>query len=272
MSGDCFNFRCIRSPLIAIIIDSFLTVKTLSRKDKKKIKNRGILLRGRAEMTELILLQHISKHYHTAAGEVRALDDVSLTIGDGEFVAIIGRSGSGKSTLMNILGCLDAPSSGLYRLAGRNMSHCAEGYRAQVRGKQIGFVFQGFHLIPSLTAQENVELPLLYRGYSREERQYRAADSLRRVGLSQRMTHKPAELSGGQQQRVAIARAIAAAPPLILADEPTGNLDSQSGGEVMEILRTLHREGKTVVLITHDQSIAATAERQVCLRDGKVVV
>ncbi|MBP3434712.1 MAG: ABC transporter ATP-binding protein [Clostridia bacterium] len=221
---------------------------------------------------ELISLRHVSKRYRTEAGEVRALDDVTLSVKRGEFVAVIGRSGSGKSTLMNILGCLDIPSSGQYHLAGRNMSHCAESLRAQVRGRQIGFVFQGFHLIPSLTALENVELPLLYRGFSREERRVRATESLLRVGLSQRMTHRPSELSGGQQQRVAIARAIAATPPLVLTDEPTGNLDSTSGDEVMDILHTLHSEGKTVVLITHDRAIADTAERQICIQDGRVIV
>ena len=221
---------------------------------------------------ELISLRHVSKRYRTEAGEVRALDDVTLSVKRGEFVAVIGRSGSGKSTLMNILGCLDIPSSGQYHLAGRNMSHCAESLRAQVRGRQIGFVFQGFHLIPSLTALENVELPLLYRGFSREERRVRATESLLRMGLSQRMTHRPSELSGGQQQRVAIARAIAATPPLVLADEPTGNLDSTSGDEVMDILHTLHSEGKTVVLITHDRAIADTAERQICIQDGRVIV
>ena len=221
---------------------------------------------------ELISLRHVSKRYRTEAGEVRALDDVTLSVKRGEFVAVIGRSGSGKSTLMNILGCLDIPSSGQYHLAGRNMSHCAESLRAQVRGRQIGFVFQGFHLIPSLTALENVELPLLYRGFSREERRVRATESLLRVGLSQRMTHRPSELSGGQQQRVAIARAIAATPPLVLADEPTGNLDSTSGDEVMDIPHTLHSEGKTVVLITHDRAIADTAERQICIQDGRVIV
>ncbi len=219
---------------------------------------------------ELISLQNVNKRYRTAAGVVRALDDVSLSVKDGEFVAIIGRSGSGKSTLMNILGCLDVPDSGTYRLAQHNMSSCAEAFRVEVRRKTIGFVFQGFHLISSLTALENVELPLLYGGYSKEERRSRAADSLWRVGLSDRMTHRPAELSGGQQQRVAIARAIAGTPSLILADEPTGNLDSQSGGEVMGILHSLHREGKTVVLITHDTDIASAAERQICIQDGRV--
>ena len=222
-------------------------------------------------MEELISLQNVSKRYRTAAGEVRALDDVSLTIGQGEFVAVVGQSGSGKSTLMNILGCLDTPSEGCYRLNGRDMSRCSPSLRAQVRGREIGFVFQGFHLIPSLTALENVELPLIYRGVGREERRRRARESLRRVGLESRLTHRPAELSGGQQQRVAIARAIAMAPPLILADEPTGNLDTGSGGEIMDMLHALHRGGHTVVLITHDPTVAQTASRRICIRDGRVV-
>ena len=220
---------------------------------------------------ELIALRDICKYYRTAAGTVRALDGVSLSIESGEFATVIGRSGSGKSTLMNILGCLDLPDSGSYCLAGQEMSSCAESRRAQVRGKQIGFVFQGFHLIPSLTAQENVELPLLYRGFSAEERRRRALASLERVGLSERRTHRPCELSGGQQQRVAIARALAAAPPLILADEPTGNLDTASGNEVMDILHALNREGKTVVLITHDNAIAAQARRRIRISDGRVI-
>ncbi len=220
---------------------------------------------------ELICLEHIGKYYRTKAGSVRALDDVTLTVEQGEFLAVVGRSGSGKSTLMNILGCLDLPSCGDYRLAGRSMTRCGERWRTQMRGRMIGFVFQSFHLIPSMTAIENVELPLLYRGVPREERHRRAFDSLRRVGLEQRITHRPTELSGGQQQRVAIARAIVASPPLVLADEPTGNLDTVSGGEVMDILRELHREGRTVVLITHDCAIADTAERQICIRDGRLM-
>lgn len=221
-------------------------------------------------MSALIHLRDLSKVYHTAAGEVRALDGVSLDIDRGEFVAIVGQSGSGKSTLMNVLGCLDVPSGGVYKLNGRNMSRCSAAVQAQVRGKEIGFVFQGFHLIPSLSALENVELPLIYRGIGREERRRRARESLCRVGLSQRMSHRPSELSGGQQQRVAIARAIAMAPPLILADEPTGNLDTTSGGEIMAMLHELNREGHTVVLITHDNDIAASAGRCICIRDGKV--
>ncbi len=221
---------------------------------------------------ELITLRDVSKCYKTGAGTVRALDSVSLTISRGEFVAVVGRSGSGKSTLMNILGCLDSPTGGSYYLAGRDMSRCSEKYRARVRGEYIGFVFQGFHLISSLTALENVELPLMYRGISREERRRRARDSLERVGLEQRLTHRPFELSGGQQQRVAIARAIAMSPSLILADEPTGNLDRQSGGEVMGILHALNCEGKTVVLITHDAGIADKAERLVRIDDGRVQI
>ena len=201
---------------------------------------------------------------------MRALDGVSIDIDDGEFVAVIGRSGSGKSTLMNILGCLDIPDVGHYRLAGQDMTSCGESHRARVRGRQIGFVFQGFHLIPSLTAQENVELPLLYRGLSRDERHRRAVDSLERVGLSRRISHRPCELSGGQQQRVAIARAIASSPSMILADEPTGNLDTASGRDVMGILHGLHREGRTVVLITHDPAIADEADRRICIQDGRV--
>ncbi len=220
---------------------------------------------------ELISLQNVSKQYRTAGGVVRALDNVTLAVKQGEFVAVIGRSGSGKSTLMNILGCLDVPGEGSYRLAGCDMSHCGESHRARVRGQMIGFVFQGFHLLPALTAQENVELPLSYRGLNKEERRRVALQSLEQVGLLQRITHLPCELSGGQQQRVAIARAIASSPSLILADEPTGNLDTASGREVMSILHELHRSGKTVVLITHDPQIAEEAERRICIQDGRVV-
>ncbi len=218
----------------------------------------------------LIELEQVSKIYD--GGEsVKALCDVSLSIDRGEFVAVIGQSGSGKSTLMNILGCLDTPSKGVYRLGGMDMSRASAALGAQVRSRRIGFIFQGFHLIPSLTALENVELPLVYRGMSREERRERAVESLRRVGLWERMRHRPSELSGGQQQRVAIARALAAKPPLILADEPTGNLDSASGAEIMRMLHELHGDGHTVVLITHDPAIAASAERRIVIRDGQVV-
>lgn len=217
----------------------------------------------------LIELQHVSKRYE--GGEtVRALSDVSLCIDSGEFVAIVGQSGSGKSTLMNILGCLDTPTTGRYLLNGRDMSRVGAAEGARIRSRKIGFIFQGFHLIPSLTAVENVELPLLYRGIPKEERRRRAAESLRRVGLAERMRHRPCELSGGQQQRVAIARALAVSPPLILADEPTGNLDSTSGDEIVRMLQELHHEGHTVVLITHDKAIARTAARCITIRDGRV--
>lgn len=218
----------------------------------------------------LIELERVSKVYE--GGErVTALADVSLTIDRGEFVAVVGQSGSGKSTLMNILGCLDLPSGGRYRLDGVDVSRASAATLAQVRSRQIGFVFQGFHLIPSLTALENVELPLIYRGMGRDERRRRAEESLRRVGLSQRMRHRPNELSGGQQQRVAIARALAAQPPLILADEPTGNLDSASGAEIMAMLHALHQDGHTVVLITHDAAVAQQAQRRIEIKDGRVV-
>ncbi len=221
-------------------------------------------------MSALIELQHVSKVYN-GGEQVRALDDVSLTVEDGEFVAVIGQSGSGKSTLMNILGCLDVPTHGRYLLGGRDMSRVPPAVSAAVRSRKIGFIFQGFHLIPSLTAEENVELPLLYRGMGREERRRRAAEALERVGLRERVRHRPSELSGGQQQRVAIARALAASPPLILADEPTGNLDSASGAQIMEMLHELNRDGHTVVLITHDQAIADSAPRRIVIRDGRVV-
>ena len=221
-------------------------------------------------MAGLIELQHVCKVYD-GGEQVRALDDVSISIDDGEFVAVIGQSGSGKSTLMNILGCLDVPTSGRYLLDGQDMSRVSPAVGAHVRSRKIGFIFQGFHLIPSLTAEENVELPLIYRGMSREERRRRVKESLERVGLSERVRHRPNELSGGQQQRVAIARALAASPPLILADEPTGNLDSTSGGEIMQMLHDLNHHGHTVVVITHDNAIADAAQRRIVIRDGRVV-
>ena len=201
---------------------------------------------------------------------MRALDGVSLTIDRGEYVAIIGQSGSGKSTLMNMLGCLDIPSSGIYYLNGQNVSHMTDNELSDIRNKEIGFIFQGFNLIPGLTALENVELPLVYRGVAKRERIKLSTVALEKVGLAHRMDHKPSEMSGGQQQRVAIARAIAQAPPIILADEPTGNLDSKSTVEIMRILEGLHEEGRTVILITHDNEIAAKAKRVIRIRDGRV--
>ncbi len=227
--------------------------------------------KGRVMETErLIEIRDVYKIYNPGENEVRALDGVNLTIHTGEFVAIIGQSGSGKSTLMNMLGCLDVPSSGEYFLAGKDVSKMTDDELSDIRNEQIGFIFQGFNLIQSLDAMENVELPLIYRGLSKDDRHRVSQDSLGRVGLLNRMHHKPTQLSGGQQQRVAIARAIAARPPIILADEPTGNLDSKSGVDVMRILRELHAEGRTIILITHDNKIADTAERIVRIMDGKI--
>ncbi|MCL2107553.1 MAG: ABC transporter ATP-binding protein [Oscillospiraceae bacterium] len=219
----------------------------------------------------LIEIKDVYKIYNPGENEVRALDGVSLCIERGEFVAIIGQSGSGKSTMMNMLGLLDECSSGSYFLDGHDVSHLSDDELSEIRNKQIGFIFQGFNLIPSLTAQANVELPLIYRGMRREERARLAAEALERVGLANRAGHRPAQMSGGQQQRAAIARAVAARPPIILADEPTGNLDSRSGLEVMRILHELHGEGRTVILITHDNEIAAEAQRVVKIHDGKIV-
>ena len=219
----------------------------------------------------LIRLENLYKIYHPGPQEVRALDGVSLSVEAGEFVAIVGHSGSGKSTLMNMLGCLDTPTSGAYFLEGRDVSRLRDDELSEIRNVQIGFIFQGFNLIPGLDALANVELPLLYRGIGKNQRRQLAMDALRRVGLAERLHHRPAEMSGGQQQRVAIARAIAARPPLLLADEPTGNLDTRSGREVMDILWDLHAEGRTIILITHDEGIASSAQRIVRIQDGKVL-
>ena len=219
----------------------------------------------------LIEIKDIYKIYNPGENEVRALDGVSLTIERGEFIAIVGQSGSGKSTLMNMLGLLDVPTSGTYMLDGENVSHMTDDELSEIRNKQIGFIFQGFNLIPSLTAVGNVELPLVYRGMKKEERRKLAIEALERVGLSHRINHLPKQMSGGQQQRVAIARAVAARPPIILADEPTGNLDSHSGVEVMKILHELHNEGRTIILITHDNDIALEAQRVIRIQDGQVV-
>lgn len=222
-------------------------------------------------MAHLVEVKDIYKIYNPGENEVRALDGVSLTIDEGEFVAIIGQSGSGKSTFMNMLGLLDECTSGEYYLNGRDVSHLTDDELSDIRNKEIGFIFQGYNLIPSLTAQGNVELPLTYRGMPKEERHERSLDALEKVGLAERKNHLPRQMSGGQQQRVAIARAIAARPPVILADEPTGALDSNSGKEVLRILKELNDEGKTVILITHDNGIAAQAKRIVKVQDGKIV-
>ena len=193
-----------------------------------------------------------------------------VQIEDQEFVAIIGHSGSGKSTLMNMLGCLDVPTSGTYRLHGKDVSDLSDDELSDIRNKEIGFIFQGFNLIQNLTALENVELPLIYRKVGKAKREELAVQALEKVGLGHRMDHRPAQMSGGQQQRVAIARAIAQAPPIILADEPTGNLDSASTDEIMQILKELHQEGRTVIIITHDNDIAKQASRRILIKDGRV--
>lgn len=221
-------------------------------------------------MSALVEIKDVCKIYNPGENEVRALDHVSLTIDEQEFVAIIGHSGSGKSTLMNMLGCLDVPTSGEYWLHGQDVSALSDDALSDIRNREIGFIFQGFNLIPNLTALENVELPLIYRGVSKSVREELSVEALKKVGLEHRMDHKPSEMSGGQQQRVAIARAIAQAPPVILADEPTGNLDSNSTKEIMDILKGLHKEGRTVILITHDNEIAAQAKRVIKIRDGKI--
>ena len=221
-------------------------------------------------MSALVEVKDICKVYNPGENEVRALDHVSLSIEKGEFVAIIGQSGSGKSTLMNMLGCLDVPTSGKYYLNGRDVSTLTDDEQSDIRNREIGFIFQCFNLISNLTAQENVELPLIYRGVPKKERDRLAVESLKIVGLSHRMDHKPNEMSGGQQQRVAIARAIAAKPPVILADEPTGNLDSASSKEILQILKELYKGGRTVILITHDNGIAAQAKRVIRILDGRI--
>ncbi len=221
-------------------------------------------------MEHLIKVTDLCKVYNPGENEVRALDHINLEIDRGEFVAIIGQSGSGKSTFMNMLGCLDTPTSGTYFLNGTDVSTMTDNELSAVRNREIGFIFQGFNLIANLTAEENVELPLIYRGIDKKTRRQLAREALEMVGLSHRMNHKPSEMSGGQQQRVAIARAIAAKPPVILADEPTGNLDSASSKEILSILKDLHKGGRTVILITHDDGIAARAKRVVRIMDGKI--
>ena len=219
----------------------------------------------------MIIMQGIRKEYRMGDNVVAALDGVDIHIKPHEFVSIIGPSGSGKSTLMNIIGCLDTADEGTYIFDGQEISDYSEDELATIRGKKIGFVFQQFNLLPKLTARENVELPLIYQGVSARRRHERSEEVLRRVGLLERMNHKPTELSGGQQQRVAIARALAGNPTLILADEPTGNLDSKTGAEVMNLFHELHEAGNTIVLITHDAKIAAQTPRAIHIHDGRVL-
>ena len=222
-------------------------------------------------MSALVEIKDVCKVYNPGENEVRALDHVSLTIDEQEFVAIIGHSGSGKSTLMNMLGCLDVPTSGEYWLHGQDVSALSDDALSDIRNREIGFIFQGFNLIPNLTALENVELPLIYRGVSKSVREELSVEALKKVGLEHRMDHKPSEMSGGQQQRVAIARAIAQAPPVILADEPTGSLDSKNGHEIIKLLKMSNRKyGQTLIVVTHDEDIALQADRIIGISDGRV--
>ncbi len=219
----------------------------------------------------LIGIENVTREFRVGSELVRALRGVSFSISKGEWVAIVGQSGSGKSTLMNVLGCLDTPTSGSYFLNGRDVARMSDDELAYVRNKEIGFIFQTFQLLPRETALSNVELPLVYRGMAAKERRSRAKEALERVGLANRMTHRPNELSGGQRQRVAIARALVAEPSLLLADEPTGNLDSATGEEIIRLFDELHRAGHTLVLVTHEPKLAARCPRAVRLSDGQVV-
>lgn len=223
-------------------------------------------------MEPLIRVKNMYKIYNPGENEVRALDDVSLEINQGEFIAIVGHSGSGKSTFMNMLGCLDTPDSGEYFLDGKDVANLSDNELSDIRNHKIGFIFQGFNLIPNLDALGNVELPLIYRGLGKQQRKEIAGEALSKVGLENRMDHRPNQLSGGQQQRVAVARAIAAQPPIILADEPTGNLDSKMGAEVMELLHQLNKEdGRTIVMVTHNEEQAKQTSRTVRFFDGRQV-
>ena len=215
-------------------------------------------------------MEGVRKHYPAGEGVVRALDGIDLRIEEGAYVAVMGPSGSGKSTLMNVLGCLDVPTSGRYRLHGQEVGALDDDRLSDLRNREIGFVFQSFNLLPRLNALENVALPLEYAGVRKDERLRRAAEALRQVGLADRMTHRPDALSGGQRQRVAVARALVTHPSLILADEPTGNLDTAATAEVMKLFDAIHRKGNTVRLVTHDEAVARHAQRIVRLRDGKI--
>lgn len=222
-------------------------------------------------MKTSIELNNITKVYHMGDSEVRALDGVSIEMGEGEFTAIMGPSGSGKSTLMNILGCLDRPSGGSYLLDGQQVASLNDDELAKVRNKKIGFVFQNFNLLARMTAHHNVALPLVYSGVTNKERHDRASEALSMVGLGDRMFHRPNELSGGQRQRVAIARALVNQPTIILADEPTGNLDSKSGNEIMNIFHELNRQGRTIIVVTHEPDIAEHARRVITVKDGRIL-
>jgi putative ABC transport system ATP-binding protein len=220
--------------------------------------------------TSVLLLRNVVKTYVMGSEQVHALSGITLTIGENEYVAIMGPSGSGKSTLMNIIGCLDVPTSGFYSLGGEAVADKSEAELADIRNRLIGFIFQTFNLLPRSDVLHNVELPLIYGGVGKSERRRRAVEVLERVGLANRMTHRPNELSGGQRQRVAIARALVFDPSIILADEPTGNLDSRTGDEIMQMLDELHASGQTIIVVTHEDNIAAHAGRTILLKDGKI--
>jgi putative ABC transport system ATP-binding protein len=223
------------------------------------------------DATPIIEMNAIKKTYDTGKIKVEALKEIDLTVAPGEFVAIVGPSGSGKSTLMNLIGCLDTPTAGSYRLGGEDVSKLDRDQLADVRNRRVGFVFQGFNLLPQISAFENVEMPLVFGGISVRERRKRTAELLERVGLGDRMDHKPTELSGGQMQRVAIARALAMQPDVVLADEPTGNLDTTAGGDIMQLFTDLWQQGRTMVVITHDVTLAKRASRVVEVRDGRII-
>ena len=221
-------------------------------------------------MTPIIEIKNISRHFKVGNEVIKALDNVDLNIFLNEFVALMGQSGSGKSTLMNILGCLDTPSKGSYKLNKKTISNLNDNILAEIRNKEIGFVFQTFNLLPKSTALENVMLPLIYAGYNKKEREKKALEALKKVGLSDRVKHKPNELSGGQRQRVAVARALVNNPSIILADEPTGNLDSKTSSEIMNLFQEIHNNGNTVIIVTHEEDIAKYTKRIISLKDGKI--